>query len=176
MNAEKLEQKLIGVLDMQEVKAVAHRFARGLDRCDRQIIESCFHKDGMDDHGFFKGSATEFCDWVMKELEKFTISQHLITTQNAEINGNSAMCESYFYAYHLMSTPNGDKDVIAAGRYLDTMEKRDGEWKITLRQATFDWNKITDAAPLPAPENDPRTVGTNSKEDASYAAFANIRK
>ena len=32
MNAEKLEQKLIGVLDMQEVKAVAHRFARGLDR------------------------------------------------------------------------------------------------------------------------------------------------
>lgn len=176
MNAEKLEQKLIGVLDMQEVKAVAHRFARGLDRCDRQIIESCFHKDGMDDHGFFKGSATEFCDWVMIELEKFTISQHLITTQNAEINGNSAMCESYFYAYHLMSTPNGDKDVIAAGRYLDTMEKRDGEWKITLRQATFDWNKITDAAPLPAPENDPRTVGTNSKEDASYAAFANIRK
>ena len=176
MNAEKLDQKLIGVLDMQEVKAVAHRFARGLDRCDRQIIESCFHKDGMDDHGFFKGSATEFCDWVMKELEKFTISQHLITTQNAEINGNSAMCESYFYAYHLMSTPNGDKDVIAAGRYLDTMEKRDGEWKITLRQATFDWNKITDAAPLPAPENDPRTVGTNSKEDASYAAFANIRK
>ena len=176
MNAEKLEQKLIGVLDMQEVKAVAHRFARGLDRCDRQIIESCFHKDGMDDHGFFKGSATEFCDWVMKELEKLTISQHLITTQNAEINGNSAMCESYFYAYHLMSTPNGDKDVIAAGRYLDTMEKRDGEWKITLRQATFDWNKITDAAPLPAPENDPRTVGTNSKEDASYAAFANIRK
>jgi len=176
MNAEKLEQKLIGVLDMQEVKAVAHRFARGLDRCDRQIIESCFHKDGMDDHGFFKGSATEFCDWVMKELEKFTISQHLITTQNAEINGNSAMCESYFYAYHLMSTPNGDKDVIAAGRYLDTMEKRDCEWKITLRQATFDWNKITDAAPLPAPENDPRTVGTNSKEDASYAAFANIRK
>ena len=176
MNAEKLEQKLIGVLDMQEVKAVAHRFARGLDRCDRQIIESCFHKDGMDDHGFFKGSAAEFCDWVMKELEKFTISQHLITTQNAEINGNSAMCESYFYAYHLMSTPNGDKDVIAAGRYLDTMEKRDCEWKITLRQATFDWNKITDAAPLPAPENDPRTVGTNSKEDASYAAFANIRK
>ena len=176
MNAEKLEQKLTGVLDMQEVKAVAHRFARGLDRCDRQIIESCFHKDGMDDHGFFKGSATEFCDWVMIELEKFTISQHLITTQNAEMNGNSAMCESYFYAYHLMSTPNGDKDVIAAGRYLDTMEKRDGEWKITLRQATFDWNKITDAAPLPAPENDPRTVGTNSKEDASYAAFANIRK
>ena len=112
----------------------------------------------------------------MKELEKFTISQHLISTQNAEINGNSAMCESYFYAYHLMSTPNGDKDVIAAGRYLDTMEKRDGEWKITLRQAIFDWNKITDAAPLPAPENDPRTVGTNSKEDASYAAFANIRK
>ena len=123
IDREKLEQKLIGVLDMQEVKAVAHRFARGLDRCDRQIIESCFHKDGMDDHGFFKGSATEFCDWVMKELEKFTISQHLITTQNAEINGNSAMCESYFYAYHLMSTPNGDKDVIAAGRYLDTMEK-----------------------------------------------------
>ncbi|MGB1867834.1 MAG: hypothetical protein ACPHLL_00980, partial [Porticoccaceae bacterium] len=62
------DKKIAEMLDMQEVKSIAHRFARGLDRCDRQIIESCFHEDGMDDHGFFKGSAAEFCDWVMKEL------------------------------------------------------------------------------------------------------------
>ena len=175
-NSEQTNRKLVHLVDIQDIKAIPHRFARGLDRCDRDIIESCFHEDGIDDHGFFRGSAEEFCDWVMEELKKFTSSQHLITTQNAEINGDSAVCESYFYAYHLLPTPGGLKDLVVAGRYVDTMEKRNGEWKITLRLATFDWNRISDSSSLPVAENDPRTNGTNTKDDASYLAFVNILK
>lgn len=175
INSEEMNKKLAEMLDTHEIKAIAHRFARGLDRCDRGIIESCFHDDGMDDHGFFKGNAGEFCDWVMGELKKFKSSQHLITTQNSEVNGDSAVCESYFYAYHLLPTPDGTKDVIVAGRYVDTMEKRNGEWKISLRLATFDWNKITDSAPLSVADNDPRTLGATLPNDASYTAFAKIK-
>ena len=176
LNSEQINEKLAQMLDIQDIKAIPHRFARGLDRCDRDIIESCFHEDGIDDHGFFRGSAKEFCDWVMEELKKFTSSQHLITTQNAEINGDSAVCESYFYAFHILPTPNGTKDLVVAGRYIDTMEKRNGEWKITLRLAAFDWNNIADSAALPVVENDPRTLGTNTKDDPSFLAFANIHK
>lgn len=174
-NSNDLNAKIANMVDLSEIKAVGHRFARGLDRCDREIIESCFHDDGIDDHGFFKGSASEFCDWVMEELKKYAGSQHLITTQNAEINGDTAVCESYFYAWHLVETPDGDKNVIAAGRYIDTMEKRNGEWKITLRQAVFDWNSMTDSTALPTPENDPRILGGKFPNDESYTAMAKIR-
>jgi len=112
----------------------------------------------------------------MEELKKYKSSQHLVTTQNVELNGDKAVCESYFYAYHLVPTPDGTKDVVAAGRYVDNMEKRDGEWKISLRLAVFDWNKITDSAPLPARDEDPRTLGAHFPKDASYSAHADFLK
>ena len=62
-------EQLGRMLDEFEIKKVAHRFARGLDRADKDMIQSCFHPDGTDDHGIFQGSASDFCDWVMNALE-----------------------------------------------------------------------------------------------------------
>lgn len=173
-NMELLESKLTNLIDTSDIKAVAHRFARGLDRCDRLLIESCFHPDGTDNHGFFKGSASEFCDWVMEELKKYQTTQHIISTQNVEINGQSAVCESYFMAFHLVSTPEGAKEVIAAGRYVDSMDKRDNVWKITHRQCIFDWNRIVPESPLPKLDPDPRTTGYLYPDDMSYNIFSKL--
>lgn len=173
-NSNQLNKKLLAMLDREEIKAVPHRFARGLDRCDRSIIESCFHPDGIDDHGFFRGNAEEFCDWVMVELKKYDASQHIIATQNVEVSGSKALCESYFVAMHIVPNPEGAKELVVAGRYLDEMEKRDGVWKITLRTCVFDWNRITDAAPLPARDPDPRNTGKNYPDDDSYAFIAKL--
>ena len=165
--------KLEALLDREEVKSIPHRFARGLDRCDRALIESCFHPDGIDDHGFFKGNAEEFCDWVMEELKKYQASQHIIATQNVEVTGSKAVCESYFIAMHIVANPEGNKEIVVAGRYLDSMEKRDGTWAITLRRCVFDWNRMVDAAPLPARDPDPRQTGQRFPNDISYALFSN---
>lgn len=168
--------RLAAMLDREEVKAIPHRFARGLDRCDRSLIESCFHPDGIDDHGFFKGNAEEFCEWVMESLKIYDASQHIIATQNVEVSGSKAACESCFIAIHMMPTPDGVKELIVAGRYLDEMEKRDGEWKITLRRCVFDWNRLTDAEPIPPRDPDARYLGKRSAEDDSYAMFAKLAK
>lgn len=173
-NLSDLELKLTAVLDREEVKAIAHRFARGLDRCDRALIESCFHPDGIDDHGFFKGNAEEFCDWVMVELKKYDASQHLIATQNVEVSGLKAACESYFVAIHIIPTPDGTKELIVAGRYMDEMEKREGTWKLTHRRCVFDWNRMKDAAPLPTRDPEPRHLGKQFPDDDSYAMFSKL--
>lgn len=167
-----LNAKITAMLDREEVKAVPHRFARGLDRVDRALIESCFHPDGVDDHGFFKAGANEFCDWVMEQLKKFDTSQHIIATQNVEVNGETAACESYFIAIHLMTTPDGPKELTVAGRYLDQMEKHQDEWKIKLRRCVFDWNRLTDASPSPTADPDPRHLGKHFPDDDSYAIFS----
>lgn len=173
-NSNDQNAKLTAMLDREEIKAVPHRFARGLDRVDRALIESCFHPEGVDDHGFFKGNAVEFCDWVMEELKKFDASQHIIATQNVEVNGLKAVCESYFIAFHTMPTPDGVKELIVAGRYLDEMEKHDGSWKIKLRRCVFDWNRMKDASPLPSRDPDPRYTGTRFPEDDSYDIFSKL--
>ena len=164
---------LTELLDREKIKAIAPRFARGLDRCDREIIESCFHPDGIDDHGFFRGSATEFCDWVMGQLTRFSATQHMIASQSIEQNGSRAVCESYFVAVHIIPNPEGDKELTVAGRYVDQVEKRDDEWKITLRTCIFDWNRMTDAAPAASPEG--RYIGQQNRDDVSYALFNAIK-
>jgi len=166
-------QQLNELLDREQIKAIAPRFARGLDRCDRELIESCFHPEGIDDHGFFKGTASEFCDWVMGQLTRFSASQHAIASQYVELNGSKAVCESNFIAVHIIPNPEGDKELTVAGRYLDSVEKRDGEWKIMLRTCVFDWNRMVDASPAPATEG--RYIGSQNRDDASYKLFAAIK-
>jgi SnoaL-like domain len=41
-------------LDIHDVLA---RYCRGADRCDAALMQSCFHEDAVDEHGFFNGPA-----------------------------------------------------------------------------------------------------------------------
>lgn len=165
---------LLALIDEQAIKKVPHLFARGLDRMDRDLIKSCFHEDGTDDHGMFKGGAEEFCDWVFPQLENYDSTQHIISTQIVEVSGDKAVCESYFYARHAITMDGTPKELIAAGRYVDTMEKRNDVWKIAHRKAIFDWNRLVDDMAIPArPEMDAvMTYGEQGPGDASYAFFA----
>lgn len=162
------------LIDEQKIKNVAHIFARGLDRMDRELIASCFHEDGTDDHGVFKGTVEEFCDWVFPQLENYDATQHLISTQIVDVKGHKAVCESYFYARHALKMDGRPKELIAAGRYIDSFEKRNGSWKILHRHAVFDWNRLVDDMAIPSrPEIDKvMTLGQQGKSDASYSAFA----
>ena len=35
----------------EEIKDVIKRLARGTDRLDEELMASCYHADGFDDHG-----------------------------------------------------------------------------------------------------------------------------
>jgi hypothetical protein len=63
--------------------------------------------------------------------------------------------------------------MIAAGRYLDRFERRNGEWKIAHRQACYDWNSSvpsTDSWDRLAPGA--WSFGERGEGDKSYANFA----
>ncbi len=53
---------------------------------------------------------------------------------------SEARVESYFQAYHELEGEDGTMDMFASGRYLDSFELRDGQWRLTHRQAVYDWN------------------------------------
>jgi len=175
MTTDISQQRLADMLDEFEIKKVAHRFARGLDRADKELIQSCFHPDGTDDHGMFQGLASEFCDWVMEVLKNYRSTQHIISTQNVEIDGNNAVCESYFFSHHLMDKPEGALEIISAGRYVDALEKREGVWKIKHRQAVFDWTRFGPEASSPTnPSSHLMTRGMRGHGDKSYEMFKSL--
>ncbi|MEM9502105.1 MAG: nuclear transport factor 2 family protein [Pseudomonadota bacterium] len=162
--------------DKLECAEVVMRLARGIDRCDADLVHSCFHRDATDDHGLFKGSAIDFVDWVMPMLETMERTQHVIGQSLIEVSGDTAAGESHFVAYHTIKTPDGDVLMVAAGRYLDTFERRDKSWKISHRQAVYDWNSTvpsTDSWDRDDPEN-ASEYGVRGRGDASYSLFERV--
>lgn len=169
-----LTQALETLSDESAIRALPHKFARALDRNDPQTIRDCFHPDGTDDHGMFKGSVDEFVPWVMAELETYQRTQHHITTQNIKVSGRKAGCESYFYGHHVIDTPDGEIQMIVSGRYLDLMEKRDGTWKISRRTCMVDWSHTGPIEQLPVPEGVTIYKGAKREDDMSYGFFKGI--
>lgn len=162
--------KMRELIAHREIEAVIYRLARGLDRRDKALLSSCFHPGATDDHALFKGDAAEFCDWVMEGLGNYERTQHFISNVSIVFDGNKAASECYFYAHHVVPGDDGNKDVIAAGRYLDRFEHRDGVWKIMHRKAVYDWSRVEESksgweAP-PMSEILPR--GMRGKDDLSY--------
>ena len=106
-----------------EIQEVIYKLARGIDRCDEKLLKECFHEGATDDHGQFKGTAEEFITWVIPVLKTMEATQHCICNILIDLKGEKAKTESYFLAFHRLNNDKTDSDMVAAGRYLDNLEK-----------------------------------------------------
>lgn len=129
------------VIDKQAIHDVLVRYTHGIDRCDLSLLKSAYWPDGTDDHGTFSGNAMEFCDGIVGALRSFDCTMHTIGNVLIELRGTEAKVETYCVAYHQLPLPEGPVEMVVGGRYLDHMQKRDGQWRIFHRLYVMDWNR-----------------------------------
>jgi ketosteroid isomerase-like protein len=167
IDAERLQR----TLDQQEIADVIHRYCRGIDRCDFDLVRSCYHPDGIDDHGDFRGGVEDFIAYVQRTLPTFERTMHFIGNVLIEPTGDTARAESYAIAHHRIP-PRGSKperDYNVGLRYVDDFERRNGDWRIAARVCIFDWWRIdeTDRGTwAPAPGS---AIGRRDAEDVVFA-------
>lgn len=126
--------------DREAIRECLYRYARGVDRLDADMVRSAYWPDCIDEHTGFTGNAEEFIAWAFPIMGSMDQTMHIIGNVLMAIDGNTADAESYFYGIHRINLPDGGKsDVIGAGRYVDTFEKRDDEWRIIRRHVITDW-------------------------------------
>lgn len=117
--------------DRQEIHDCLIRYARGIDRHDKELMVSAYHPDAYDQHAIAEGNASDFCDWAIGMHGVIqTNHQHIINNHSIEIDGDVAHGETYYMFY-------GDNregpPMLSFGRYIDRFEKRDGKWAIAYR-------------------------------------------
>lgn len=142
------------LLAREEITDVVKALARGTDRLDRELMASCYHPDGTDDHNVFRGTGTEFAQWVVDTLPHFQATMHFIgppriQTAPPGATGNEAdraKVDTYCVAHHV-SQPDAEglqTDMVLGLRYVDRFERRDhdgaGAWLIAARVCAFDWS------------------------------------
>ena len=139
------QQKTIDILGArQDMLDCSHRFCRGVNRLDRDILRSAFHADAIDDHGFFLGGVEELLAWIASLYANIRTTQHYVTNQTVELDGDVAHAEQYWFVANVIE--DGAKVMLRGGRYVDRFEKRDGRWAIAERACLIEWNIGSEAA------------------------------
>ena len=129
------------LLAREEIGDVIKRLARGTDRLDAELITSCYHADGYDDHNVFRGSGTDFATWVLDTLDVFDATMHFIGSPYIRLDGDVAHVDTYCVAHHLSKPDESGAatDMVLGLRYVDRFEQRAGTWLIAKRVCSFDW-------------------------------------
>jgi hypothetical protein len=162
---------LCDLLDRAAIREVVARYCRAADRCDEELLRSCYHPDALDRHGRFSGSADDFASWVIQVQRTSSVTtQHAVSNVVIDLAGPVAWVESAFTATHVRPAPAADAAPFLEtfwGRYVDRFEKRDGVWAIVFREVVHDWSERRECGP-PMPQARDYQAGRRDRGDASY--------
>jgi len=123
--------------DRRQILDCLHRYTRGVDRLDRELVLSAYHEDAIDDHGAFVGTAEDFVDWALPyHAENQQATNHLLLNHTCDLDGDNAHTETY--CLYVGVNVDGTIDVIG-NRYVDRLERREGRWAIARRVCVAEW-------------------------------------
>jgi hypothetical protein len=159
------------ILDRAAIREVLFRYCRAADRCDEELLRTCYHADALDRHGPFAGSAGDFATWVIEaQRTRSIVTQHAVSNVVVELAGDVAWTESAFMATHVRPAGQGFSEPFIEtfwGRYVDRFEKRQGTWAIASREVVHDWSERRACGPR-MPHFDAYRSGRRDRDDASY--------
>ncbi|MFC4941887.1 nuclear transport factor 2 family protein [Pseudonocardia sp. GCM10023141] len=127
---------------MQDIRDVLSRYCRAVDRLDAALLDSVYHPDAVEHHGYFTGPATDYRRQLIARLrDGWEKTQHVLGSSLIEIFGTTAHAETYVVAIQTRHLDAAHEQVVDSfgGRYIDHFELRRGEWRIASRTLVMDW-------------------------------------
>jgi hypothetical protein len=164
-----LEAQMQDLLDRQAIFECIKRNARGNDRFDADLTAASYHPDGLHEVGGNRVPGPGYGTHANAAHGKlFDANLHNVTMHMCEIDGHVAHAESYSLGMFL--DKGGETGRVLAGRYIDRLEKREGEWRIVLRRSTVEI-ALEGKATLPTGAGLPGSgylKGNRDRTDPSY--------
>jgi hypothetical protein len=131
--------ELKAFLDREKIRECIVRLARGEDRRYADLIRNCWWPDAQFDYGVHNGDFAAYLAWVVPGSDAIKNTQHVLGQSFVELEGDAARAETHAVSYHRVDYGTEERDTCIGGRYLDRMEKRNGEWRIANRLMLYDW-------------------------------------
>lgn len=136
---EPQSQQLAQMLSRDAIRNCIVRLARGEDRRDAALISSAYWSDAYIDFGIFEGDFPTYLGFVVPGDPSLPCTLHFLGQTHIELEADSARAETLVSSYHRIDTGSGHQDTTIGGRYLDTMSRRDGAWRIARRVMLYDF-------------------------------------
>jgi hypothetical protein len=167
--------RLRELADRTEIFDCMTRYARGMDRLDRDLVRSAYHDDAIDDHVTFVGPVGDFIDWAFAYHATQVRHQHYVTNHCVDIQGDEAHAETYYVFVGTDRDP-AEPLTMVGGRYIDRLERRDDRWAIAARRCLVEWSIAPDSQGGPGVELDRAGGGiARDRSDPSYERPLRVR-
>ncbi len=176
MNAQPAAARLQELCDRQDILDCIHRYCRGVDRADRDLLISVYHPDASDDHGTFVGGPEGFADWAIAYHRQYqNATHHIVTNHTCELQGDTAHTETYWM---FCGINKEGPSTLHFGRYIDRFERRNGRWAIAARACLIEWHTgLTELTMPPEVQAVMASGGLSSRDrsDKSYERPLKVR-
>ena len=128
--------------DHHEIRELLATYCHGCDRADAVEMASTYCAQSWDDHGPNKCDGREFSHLIVDQaLRTSSVVSHQLGQSLIRVDGDTAGAETYFIAT-AVSTPDGEPEILnqLGGRYVDTLLREDGAWRIKKRLCVREWS------------------------------------
>jgi hypothetical protein len=146
MDFEVSMSELTDIIDREKIRDRLVRLSRGVDRRDAELIRACYWPEASDDEGVAVCSVDELVDWIVPGDPAIALTLHTLGQSLIELDGDTALAETHVTAYHRVRVDDHDRDIVLAGRYLDRLERRAADWRVSHRKLLCDWQNDLGAA------------------------------
>lgn len=140
MPLDQLQQQLATLQAKQDLHELLANYCNGVDRRDRALLESLWWPEATMDFGLFVGPASQFCELISADNPSVEMTYHFTSNELFEIDGDKATGRAYVLGMSALLNEGNATQHVAAGRYLDQYERRDGIWKFSKRLFVLDLN------------------------------------
>lgn len=143
-----LDPRLQDLLDHHEIRQLLATYCHGCDRGDEVEMAGTYAAESWDDHGPRKMEGRRFSiETVEESLRTTSLVSHMLGQSLIRVNGNTAGAETYFIATLLYPAKDGGEgegggETIGqlGGRYVDTLVRESGRWRISNRVCVREWS------------------------------------
>jgi 3-phenylpropionate/cinnamic acid dioxygenase small subunit len=127
---------LDAALSRDAIRRLITGYCRGVDRADVPLIAAQFWDDATVISGVSNGTAGDFASNVVAYVTgNLNSCFHSVANEWIEVRGDHGVGEHYIIAH----SRGGEQDTMTGGRYIDSYERRGGEWRIASRTFVCDW-------------------------------------
>lgn len=151
--------------DYDAIRNLLGRYARAIDLRDFETVGNCFTVDAIASYSGLtipqgRAHIVNHC----KGVERTVHSQHFNQVMTIDIDGDRAKTLSYSIAVLIQEDGVGHSSLARGLTYTDEMRKNDGNWQISNRLHTADWQWVLPAFMNPGGmwEVDPNDAATSS--------------
>lgn len=132
----------LALRDRAQIIELPHRYARGIDTYDTDLVLSLFAEGAFVDGSRASLPYRDYYRSLTANIAYYKCLMHYMSNEIVEVDGDKGRIHTYCQAYHWSAeslATNAEADLRLGVVYADDVARIDGRWLITYRKVYPRW-------------------------------------